>query len=101
MDFETLLLLGAVFLGLAMVFSASRAQERARTAARLAAVERKLDLVLRHLGVEEPPPEEPDVVRHLERGEKIQAIKVYREHTGLPLADAKEAVERIARERGL
>lgn len=31
----------------------------------------------------------------LARGQKIQAIKLYREHTGLNLADAKGAIERI------
>ena len=37
----------------------------------------------------------------LAEGRKIEAIKVYRERTGVGLADAKEAVERIARQRGL
>lgn len=96
-----LVLVIMVAVGLVLLFSRSRGQDRARTAARLATIERKLDMVMNHLGVAEPPPEEPDVVRHLEQGELLQAIKVYRERTGLGLAESKAAVEQIARERGL
>lgn len=42
-----------------------------------------------------------DVYGLLVDGRKIQAIKVYRERTGVGLADAKAAVEAIARQRGL
>lgn len=88
--------------GVLVLFSiGSRLRDRARMTARLAAIERKIDVVMAHLGVVEPPPEEPDVVRHLEEGEFIQAVKVYRERTGLGLADAKAEVERIAQQRGL
>jgi ribosomal protein L7/L12 len=88
--------------GLGLLGASGRAKRKAREAARLAAVERKLDLVMRHLGIEEPAPaQDPDVVGHLVKGEMIQAIKLYRDHTGVGLAEAKDAVERIARERGL
>jgi ribosomal protein L7/L12 len=88
-------------LGGSMLFLGDRGQARQREATRLAAIERKLDVVMRHLGAEEPAPEEPEVVQLLERGAKIQAVKIYRERTGTGLAEAKEAVERIARDRGL
>ena len=101
MDPWTVLLLAVVLVGLLMVFIGSRGQERARTAARLAAIERKLDAVMAHQGITEPRPELPDVVSELQMGRKIQAIKIYRERTGTGLAEAKEAVEQIARERGL
>lgn len=42
-----------------------------------------------------------DVVSLLEQGRKIEAVKVYRERTGVGLKQAKEAVETIASERGL
>lgn len=98
--------LGIVFVAavagwLFLILAGSRPKETARSEIRLASVERKLDAVMNHLGVSEEPPEEPDVVRHLERGERIQAIKAYRERTGLGLAAAKDEVDRIARERGL
>ncbi|MFH1923160.1 MAG: ribosomal protein L7/L12 [Planctomycetota bacterium] len=38
---------------------------------------------------------------HLHEGRKIQAIKVYREKTGVGLKDAKEAVEAIAAKHGI
>jgi ribosomal protein L7/L12 len=42
-----------------------------------------------------------DVVSLLEQGKKIAAIKLYRDKTGAGLADAKSAVEAMARERGM
>lgn len=64
-------------------------------AARLRRIERKLDLVLKHLGVEDPGDVGPDAeVRRLaDAGDKIAAIKAYRERTGAGLAEAKRAVE--------
>lgn len=42
---------------------------------------------------------ESEVLPLLEGGKKIQAIKLYRERTGVGLKEAKDAVEAIARER--
>lgn len=61
----------------------------------------------RHLGIgqldaaaagSEPSEEILDALRG---GQLIVAIKLYREQTGMGLAEAKRAVEDIARERGL
>jgi ribosomal protein L7/L12 len=69
---------------------------------RLAAVERKLDLLITHLGIHEPEPDIPGaVLQELVAGRKIQAIKAYREATGVGLKEAKDAVELLARQRGL
>ncbi len=70
--------------------------------ARLVRVEHKLDLILKHLGVEYDPAGGPsglaDEVRRLaDAGEKIQAIKVHRELTGSGLSEAKLAVEAYLR----
>lgn len=71
-------------------------------ARRLATVERKLDLIMTHLGIREPEPEAPvEVLQELLAGRKIQAIKVYRTATGVGLKDAKDAVELLARQHGL
>jgi ribosomal protein L7/L12 len=42
-----------------------------------------------------------DVVLLLERGQKIQAIKFYRQRTGSGLRESKEAVERIAADHNI
>ena len=66
------------------------------TTARITRIERKLNLLLRHQGV--------DLLQGLPLSErvkqlasnpqrKIEAIKVYREETSAGLAEAKEAVE--------
>lgn len=65
-------------------------------AARLRRVERKLDLILAHLGLEftEPGADLPETARALaERGDTIAAIKAYREATGARLAEAKRVVD--------
>jgi ribosomal protein L7/L12 len=62
---------------------------------RAARIERKTDLIMAHLGVEEPQPDLREVVGLLRAGKKIEAVKVYRRLTGAGLREAKEAVERI------
>lgn len=63
---------------------------------RVGRIERKLNALLRHHGVD--PTQGPplsDRVKQLagDPSRKIEAIKVYREETGAGLAEAKEAVE--------
>jgi hypothetical protein len=64
--------------------------------ARIRGIERKLNALLRHHGVD-PTQGLPlsDRVKQLaaDPARKIEAIKVYREETGAGLAEAKEAVE--------
>jgi ribosomal protein L7/L12 len=69
-------------------------QERRSSATQLAAVHRKLDLVMDHLGI--AVPEEDEVVRHLENGRTVEAVRAYRGLTGQSLLEAKQAVDRIA-----
>ncbi|MET7704658.1 hypothetical protein [Micromonospora sp. NPDC005413] len=52
------------------------------------------DLVMDHLSIAAPV--EPEVVRHLESGRTIEAVRAYRKHTGTSLVEAKRAVDRIA-----
>lgn len=42
----------------------------------------------------------PDVIRAIEQGRKIEAIKLLQEATGLGLANAKVLVDKAARHRG-
>ena len=59
---------------------------------RLLRIERKLDLVLDRLGLEFQPFSD-NVRQAADSGNKILAIKLYREETGLGLAQAKKDVE--------
>ena len=65
--------------------------------ARLRRLESKVDLLLEHAGLtdEHKIAAPPDVLEALRRGDKIAAIKFYREATGAGLAEAKEQVEAI------
>jgi ribosomal protein L7/L12 len=69
-------------------------QERRSSAAQLAAVRQRLDLVMDHFGI--AAPEETEVARHLADGRTIEAVRAYRKHTGASLLEAKQAVDRIA-----
>lgn len=65
-------------------------------------VERKLDLVIKHLGIEGPAAEgiPQEMVAEIDRcitsDRRIEAIKLYREATGHGLVEAKEWVDRRA-----
>ncbi|MBE1488151.1 hypothetical protein [Plantactinospora soyae] len=101
MDAWVLLIVGLPVLLILLTESSSAARRQRESAVRLGRIERKLQLVLDHLGIVEPEPDLPEVLRHLKEGRKIPAIKAYREATGESLRDAKNAVERMAERRGL
>ncbi|CAL9477001.1 hypothetical protein [Streptomyces sp. enrichment culture] len=83
-------------LACAVVLAATGVQSRiARTDRRLARVERKLDLVLGHLGLQEELPRREEIMALVREGRTVQAIKVYREATGADLLEAKQAVDRL------
>jgi ribosomal protein L7/L12 len=89
----------AVVIGLILALQAGKSTKPDQM--RLARVERKLQLVMDHLGIVEPEVDMPDVVRALEQGNMIEAVKAYRKATGATLADAKNAVDAMAAQRGL
>lgn len=70
--------------------------------ARLRGIERKLNALLRHHGVD---PSQgltlSDRVKQIaaDPARKIEAIKVYREETGAGLAEAKEAIEGLTKSK--
>lgn len=85
------------FIALAVIVGFVGAESRiSRADRRVARVERKLDLIMDHLGLRENDPRMAEVVALLREDKKIQAIKVYREITGAGLKEAKDAVERMA-----
>ena len=78
---------------------------RPSDAARARRVEAKLDLVLRHLGLEYQDPAVAalsDEVKALadDPAKKIAAIALHREQTGVGLKEAKDAVEAYIAGRG-
>jgi ribosomal protein L7/L12 len=86
--------------GLALVLGRFSAIERRLQ--KLSRIDAKLDALLQHAGIsfdvyKNVP---ADVAEALQRGEKILAIKRFREATGLGLKEAKEYVDEVAR-RGL
>jgi ribosomal protein L7/L12 len=95
----TAVLFGATVLVL-LVALAGRGGSTKQLERRLDRVEFKLDQLLRHLQVPviDTAPDlavDQDVVLLARAGRKIEAIKRYRELTGVGLKEAKDAVERI------
>jgi len=68
-----------------------------RTRDQVGRVERKLDLLLKHQGINLVSAAEADVADLMKAGRKIDAIKLYRERTGAGLAEAKRYVEDLER----
>jgi hypothetical protein len=62
---------------------------------RLGRLERKVDLILTHLGLDPNQGVNLDVKELMKAGQKIQAIKLYREQTGVGLKEAKDYVESL------
>lgn len=58
-------------------------------------LERKVDLILKHLGLDPNQDVDPQVMELVKAGQKIEAIKLYREQTGAGLKDAKDYVESL------
>ncbi|MEV7016561.1 hypothetical protein [Streptomyces sp. NPDC093991] len=88
MDIAILFLTCVVTLGVASIQTHLSRSER-----RVARVERKLDLVLGHLGLEEEVPRKDEILALVRDGKQVQAIKLYRESTGASLVEAKQAVD--------
>jgi ribosomal protein L7/L12 len=65
-------------------------------------LEEKLEFLYRRFNIDYSDPNSdpilaPQVQDALRRGNKIEAIKIYRELTGVGLAEAKDAVEKAER----
>jgi|SRR5689334_3906075 ribosomal protein L7/L12 len=71
--------------------------------AKLTPIDAKLDLLLKASGLEYDPLAhlQGDVVKALQAGQKIEAIKRYRETMSVSLAEAKSVIEEAQRRAGL
>ena len=69
---------------------------------RINELEDRLNFLYQRLGIEYSDPtsdpiRSPQIQDAIRRGNKIEAIKIYRELTGMGLAQAKEAIDRAER----
>ncbi len=67
---------------------------------RIRRVEEQLDFIVNHLGLKGVPASAAMWKEAADAGDKIAAIKAYREETGAGLKEAKEAVEAYIGTRG-
>jgi hypothetical protein len=61
-----------------LTFGAARDAQRRCDSMRLAAVDRKLQLIMDHLGIAERDQYLPKVIAHLAQGRRVQTVKAYR-----------------------
>lgn len=69
-------------------------------AVRMARLEAKVDALMNHAGLQydDPFKHVPDaVLQAIQHGQKIEAIKLYRDTTAVGLKEAKDFVENVAR----
>jgi len=72
--------------------------------ARVAELEDRMQYLYKRLNIEyigEPSLVNPRIIEYLKKGNKIEAIKIYREIHNVGLAEAKNSVEGIAASLGL
>jgi hypothetical protein len=56
-------------------------------------LERKVDLILKHLEIDPNQGVDEKIMELMKSGQKIEAIKLYREQSGVGLKEAKDYVE--------
>lgn len=95
-----LILLG--FAGVLALAFGYRLDQIQRRVALLHRLESKIDLLLRHADIKYDPLKTlpKDVIDALTAGEKIKAIKLYREMSGVGLGEAKDLIEAAQRKLG-
>ena len=104
-DTWTIIAVVAAGLGIVLIRIAHVAQavtrQRTRVTMQLSTIEHKLDAIIAYHEIVVREPEPTDIIALLRQGQKIQAIKVYRERSGADLLTAKNTVEEIARKNGM
>lgn len=88
-DFALIAIIVTIFASAAAIFTP-------RERSQLARLEQKIDLLLKDKGIEYAAGSDlpPAALESLRAGNKIEAIKRYREVTGAGLKEAKDAIER-------
>ena len=80
---------------LAVMFLSLFVRGGADVSGRLRALDRKVDLLLKHAGIDPYEGLDKQIVDLVRSGQKIEAIKLYRAQTGVGLKEAKDYVERL------
>jgi len=88
----TFWLVVALFL---VVLGSSWTAAGSNNARRLGRLERKVDQILRQMGLDPNQEVNLEILELMKAGHKIQAIKLYREQTGVGLKEAKDYVESL------
>lgn len=91
MDTNSYLLIGLGILFLYSILSRQSGNQDVH----LARLERKIDAILKELGLEINAGINAEVLALAKAGKKIEAIKLYREQTGVSLKEAKDYVESL------
>jgi len=89
MNLETGLLVAILVLVLITLF----ARGGGSSTTHMRSVERKLDLILTNLGIEPNQGLDKQLADLVRSGQKIEAIKLYRQQAGVGLKEAKQYVE--------
>lgn len=80
-------------------------QDLAQLRRRVTQLEGQVAFLYKHLGVTyvpEPGPDaDPRIIEQIQKGNMIEAIKLYRELTDAGLAEAKLAIEEVQRRLGM
>jgi ribosomal protein L7/L12 len=87
----------------AIMFIQWRLQNLMKRVSAISRLDAKLDLLLQHAGVKFDPYKHvpSDVTEAVKRGNKIEAIKRYRQSTGVGLKEAKDFIEEVQRRAGV
>jgi ribosomal protein L7/L12 len=101
MDGATFVFVLLIFLGLGVARMNLMEVQRRVTA--LSRIEGKLDLLLKqsNLGYDPYAKVPPEVAEAVQKGQKIKAIKLYRQASGVGLKEAKDFVEGVQRRAGV
>ena len=89
MSTEIWLLIAILVVGVLSLFVRGGSEPSAR----LLAIDRKLDLILKNLGIDPNEGLDTRLQDLVRSGQKIEAIKLYRLQTGLGLKEAKDYVD--------
>lgn len=75
----------------------STRRERARSAARLDELHRKVDAIAEHLDVGLPVADHADLVALIAQGRTVDAVRTHRRQSGAGLAEAAQFVQELGR----